>query len=75
LVDRLDPNTADWQTLAALPGMGEKHARDIVAYRERFTADHPGKLAFTTAEDMLRIRGIGVATLKTLEPHLVFPTP
>ena len=35
LADRIDPNTADWQTLAALPGIGERRAKDIVAYRER----------------------------------------
>ena len=35
LADRIDPNTADWQTLAALPGIGERRARDIVGYRER----------------------------------------
>ena len=27
LADRIDPNTADWQSLAALPGLGEKRAR------------------------------------------------
>ena len=30
LADRIDPNTADWQTLAALPGIGERRARDVV---------------------------------------------
>src|SRR5215213_594330 len=36
LADRIDPNTATWQELAVLPQIGEKRAKDIVSYRERF---------------------------------------
>src|SRR4051812_40856939 len=35
LASRLDPNTADWQALAAIPNLGEKRAREIVSFRER----------------------------------------
>ncbi len=61
LADRLDPNTADAATLAVLPLIGEKRAADIVAYRERYTHDHPDEVAFKTLEDLLKIRGIGAA--------------
>jgi DNA uptake protein ComE-like DNA-binding protein len=73
LADKIDPNTADWQTLAALPIIGEKRARDIVAYRERFVAENPGKTAFTRPEDLYRIRGIGDAMLSQIQPYLTFP--
>ena len=83
LADRLDPNVADWQTLAAIPELGEKRAQAIVAYRERFAASHPpGARAFPSAHDLIRVKGIGAATAANLEPFLTFdktaatqPTP
>lgn len=73
LADRIDPNTADWQTLAALPGIGEKRARDIVAHREQVLKRNPGRPAFEKSSDLLRIRGIGPAIVSTIEPYLFFP--
>jgi DNA uptake protein ComE-like DNA-binding protein len=74
LADRLDPNTAEWQDLAALPNLGEKRAKAIVEFREarRATRDP----VFTSADDLLLIKGIGVATVTKLKPYLVFqPAP
>jgi competence ComEA-like helix-hairpin-helix protein len=68
LADRLDPNVATWQELAVLPQIGEKRAKEIVAYRESRKAP-----VFATAEDLLRVKGIGAATVATLRPHLTFP--
>ena len=48
LADKIDPNVADWQTLSALPQLGEKRAKLIVEYREGFLARHPGGVAFAT---------------------------
>jgi hypothetical protein len=73
LADRIDPNSADTLTLAALPGLGERRASDIVAFREAFERRHPGRRAFTRAEDLLKVRGIGYATMVQLAPHLIFP--
>jgi hypothetical protein len=73
LEDRIDPNTAEWNLLAAMPNIGEKRARDIVAYRQRFLADHPGQIAFTKPADLLRIRGVGPGMLAQIEPYLIFP--
>src|SRR5438094_2721448 len=63
LADRLDPNVATWQELAVLPQLGEKRAKEIVAYREQYHADRRGDLAFRKPEDLLVVRGIGVAML------------
>jgi hypothetical protein len=71
--DRIDPNTADWATLAALPQIGEKRARDIVTYREQFVAEHPGRAAFTRPEDFYRMKGFGNAMVAQIEPYLIFP--
>ncbi len=73
LADKIDPNTADWQTLAALPGLAEKRAKTIIEYREAFTTQNPGHLAFTEPEDLLLVRGIGPSMLATLRPYLLFP--
>src|SRR6476646_6168228 len=73
LADRIDPNTADWSALAALPGVGESRARDIVAYREEAKRSRPDADAFAKPEDLLRIKGIGAAMLEGMAPHLTFP--
>ncbi len=73
LADRIDPNVADWQTLAALPALGEKRAKTIVTYRENFLRQHPHRRAFEEAEDLLFIHGIGPSMLETLRPFLFFP--
>ena len=73
LADRIDPNDADWVTLAALPNIGEKRAKEIIAYRERFVSENPEQRAFTRAEDLLRIKGFGNAMVAQLRAYLIFP--
>ena len=75
LADRIDPNEVDWQTLAALPGLGERRARDIVEYRERKRNEsgNPSLVVFDAPGDLLYVRGIGVATVEGLKPYLLFP--
>ena len=73
LADKLDPNLATWQELAVLPQLGEKRAKEIVAYREQFRADRRGDTPFRKPEDLLVIKGIGVAMVNTVRPHLIFP--
>lgn len=73
LADRLDPNVATWQELAVLPQIGEKRARDVVAYREAFAVRRPGGVAFAELKDLEDVKGIGPALLETIRPHLMFP--
>jgi hypothetical protein len=73
LATRIDPNSADWPAWAALPLIGEKRAKEIVAFRENWLAEHPGEAPFEKLEDLMRIKGIGKATVGALEPYLVFP--
>jgi competence protein ComEA len=72
LADRIDPNTADWPTLAVLPGIGEKRAKDIIAYREEARRYTPG-VVFARREDMLKVKGIGLTMLEGMAPYLSFP--
>jgi competence protein ComEA len=73
LLSKIDPNTADWPAWAALPLIGEKRARQIVEFRDKWAADHPGEIPFATPQDLTRVKGIGKATVETLAPYLAFP--
>jgi competence protein ComEA len=61
-------NTASAEELTRLPGVGAKRARDIVALRQRLKR-------FRKFSELLRVRGIGVKSLKKLIPHLVLDPP
>jgi hypothetical protein len=74
LASQIDPNTADWQTLAAVPGLGEKRAKEIVAYRDRVRTSKPDAVAFHVPADLRHVRGIGNATISNLRPYLIFPS-
>lgn len=50
-------NTADAQTLATLEGIGEKRAEAIIEYRSKHGP-------FTSIEDLVKVKGIGVKTLE-----------
>jgi competence protein ComEA len=55
----LDLNTATAAELEALPGIGPKIAAAIIAGRP-----------YSTVEDLLRVKGIGPATLEKLRPYV-----
>lgn len=63
--ERIDPNRAPAVELDRLPGVGPATSRAIVAAR--------GEEAFRWREDLLRVRGIGPATLARIGPHLALP--
>jgi hypothetical protein len=74
LADKVDPNTADWQTLAVLPAIGESRAKEIIAYRERKRAEDPNQIVFDAPGDLLYVHGIGPALIEAMKPYLSFPT-
>ena len=63
--EMLDPNRAEAIELDRLPGVGPATASAIVAARS--------EAPFTSAEDLLAVRGIGPATLAKVRPHLRIP--
>jgi DNA uptake protein ComE-like DNA-binding protein len=73
LADHLDPNTCTWEELAAIPYLGEKKAKGIVTYRERWLREHPNDMAFRGPQDLRNVKGIGPATVSNMMPFLVFP--
>ena len=71
---KLDPNTADWQTLALIPNLGESRAKQIAAYRDEFRSTRPDKIPFQSPDDLLKVKTIGVSTVEQITPYLSFPT-
>ncbi len=68
---RVNPNTADWPSLARLPGLGPAKAQAIVAYRllqEQLT----GRVVFRKPGDLAVVKGIGPATVEQIGPFLEF---
>lgn len=60
---RIDIRTATQDELMLLPGIGEKRAIDIIAYREA--------KQFESAEELLNIKGIGAKTYLKMQPMLL----
>lgn len=65
--ERINPNTAPQASLVRLPGIGKVRAMDIIAYRRQQTPP-----AFTSAESLEAIRGIGPKTSAALTEWLIF---
>lgn len=58
----IDVNTADAYDLQRLPGIGEKRAQDIIAWREEHGP-------FQTVDELEQISGIGPATVEGLRAY------
>ncbi|MEZ4231248.1 MAG: helix-hairpin-helix domain-containing protein [Polyangiaceae bacterium] len=61
-------NTASAEDFQRLPGVGKRRAETIVKLREKLKR-------FRRKTDLLRVRGIGVRTLKRLSPLIVVDPP
>ena len=61
--DRIDLNAAPAAELQCLPGVGEKRARAIVAYR---AANGP----FAAVEELERVKGISQAIARAAAPYV-----
>jgi comEA protein len=59
----LNLNTASIEELTRLPGVGPSRAQAIVELRTKMNG-------FKSVEDIMRVRGIGRKTFRTLEPML-----
>ncbi len=66
-VGSLNLNTADAETLQALPGIGPALAERIVAYRQEHGP-------FLTAEDLLQVPGVGPKRWERIR-HAIHVTP
>lgn len=62
---RLDVNSATWQELSLVPGVGPRKAQAIVAWRE---ANGP----FRSAQDLSKVAGIGDKTASEIAKYVEF---
>ena len=72
LEHRINPNDASQASLARLPGIGLTRAQAIVTYREQFSQDGQGGLAFRDCNDLDKVKGIGPATARDMRKWLKF---
>jgi competence protein ComEA len=61
--ERIDLNRAPVAELMRLPGIGEKRAQAIVAYRQR--------TPFRRPEDVVRVKGLGRAWFRKVKGNVV----
>ena len=69
---RINPNTAPPASLVRLPGIGRSRAAAIVAYRNNFRQQDGRVLAFASANDLERVKGIGPKTAEKIKELLIF---
>lgn len=65
LAGKLNVNSADATQLALLPGIGEKTAENIIAYRTQ----HGN---FKTIDDLTQVKGIGTKSVEKFREYVVF---
>ena len=77
IMDRINPNTADWASLARLPKIGRVRAQAIVEYREQFNnvSGQARGVAFANADDLQNVKGIGPKTAELIGEYLIFAEP
>ena len=66
--EKINPNTAGAASLRRCPMIGPVRAMAIVEYRRR----HP-PAPFRTPADLVKVKGIGEATIKVIAPLLALP--
>ncbi|MCF7803008.1 MAG: helix-hairpin-helix domain-containing protein [Candidatus Marinimicrobia bacterium] len=62
---QLNINTADRESLMELPRIGPAMSKRIIAHREK-------NGYFKSFEDLLKVKGIGPATIQKLKPFIYF---
>jgi len=70
--DKINPNLADWPSLARLPGIGEKRAKDIINYRNNQKIYDNTSTIYNEYTDLAKVNGIGTITCEQIRDYLIF---
>ena len=63
IAGKININTADAQSLTAVPGIGPKTAENILAHRQQ-------NGAFQSVDDLVNVKGIGEKSLAKMKSYL-----
>lgn len=63
-IEAININTADQEALEALPGVGEKIAKEIIKYREKIGL-------FQETEEIINVPGIGIKKLNQMKEFII----
>lgn len=63
-IEKININTADQETLEALPGVGEKLAKKIIVYREE-------NGLFQAVDEIVKVSGIGLKKLNQMKEFII----
>ena len=74
--DTINPNEASLASLSRLPNVGLARAKEIVSFRNQLSGRAVDGPAFSHADDLEKVSGIGPATVEAIRPWLSFdPRP
>jgi len=65
---KVNINTASVEQLSTLPGVGEKLAARIIAYREKSGS-------FSTPQELMNVRGIGEKNFQRMQEYVTTTAP
>ena len=71
IVNYINPNTAEVESLIRLPDIGFSRAEAIIEYRNSFVSNN-GRTAFKTPDDLQNVTGIGPKTVQNVKELLEF---
>lgn len=69
--EKVDPNTAPPASLRRLKMLGPKRVEEIIQYRQ--ARQSRGVTAFKTIEDLDKVKGLGMDTIRYFQAHLSLP--
>lgn len=74
---KINPNTASWETIALLPGIGPAKAQAIVQFRDDYIKnthinDGDNMNCFCKPSDLEKVKGIGPIIIDLVKNNLVF---